>query len=438
MKKSAKFSFENGGGHDIVFYGDYITVWIQKPGTNKFYETDIYITPYSEIAYPLIIGEPTLRRIGYRLVLLDSNKKQVLFKHEQETIAFDIDKDSQQWEMIDYLGGHNLSELQRQNEESKENDDEHKKQVEGDGSHDPQVEGLNDFVGLEEIEIKDAPILSEIINSQRAVKAVDSEINETPKDELLKNTLDAESLPKELDDESKSDKPHIFMQRHRNIMINIPRHNAKYRKRRKRKTKKERREQRLRHQYVKHGLKTQDNKLLKKQIGQNCIIDEEIKDSQEESEVEEDEPEQQPPASCLESINKQTKHPITSKPPLSTVSAMKTKRIVRHNNSKYQTISNNKLNRHYVTKHNEIKHYKMMQKINTLETLLNFIDKYKYNGNVTEKVKNDIKTMIKDVYLRKGLNISKRLMIILVKYATRIGSEKFDFGRLDNIKYCSC
>ena len=120
MRKRNKFPVENGGGHDVVFSGDYITVWMIKPKTRQFYETDIYITPYDEIAYPLIIGDPTLRRLNYHLAYFDKENSRILFKHNKETIAFDVHKNDRAWEMMDYLGGHSVEQLEKHVKDNEE------------------------------------------------------------------------------------------------------------------------------------------------------------------------------------------------------------------------------------------------------------------------------------------------------------------------------
>ena len=111
IKPGQKFPVENGGGHDVIFSGDHITVFFNKPGTEEFFEDDVYITPYDEIAYSLIIGGHTLLKLVYRILLFDNANKKILFKHSKEIRSFDVDKDSNQWSMIDYLGGHTLEEL---------------------------------------------------------------------------------------------------------------------------------------------------------------------------------------------------------------------------------------------------------------------------------------------------------------------------------------
>ena len=77
----------------------------------------------------------------------------------------------------------------------------------------------------------------------------------------------------------------------------------------------------------------------------------------------------------------------------------------------------------------------MIKQSFAIDQLLSNIQNYNYEGNVVDKVKQDIQNIIKGVYERKGINIAVELKDILVKYATRIGKEKFDFGRLTNVKY---
>ncbi|MCP5016061.1 MAG: hypothetical protein GY938_12440, partial [Ketobacter sp.] len=125
IQKSTKFPVENGGGHEIIFSGDYIKVWMELPNIEsqnpllndentpkKLIPTFVFITPYDEIAYPLIIGRPTLRRMNYMVTYLDPQSFKGYFKIKGDTHSFDIDKDNPLWDALPY----NTDEIQQSNE----------------------------------------------------------------------------------------------------------------------------------------------------------------------------------------------------------------------------------------------------------------------------------------------------------------------------------
>jgi hypothetical protein len=63
------------------------------------------------------------------------------------------------------------------------------------------------------------------------------------------------------------------------------------------------------------------------------------------------------------------------------------------------------------------------------------IHQISFNPKTPENIQNEIREIIKDIYKRKGFYIANRLKTILINYADRIGKEKFDIGKVSNVKF---
>ena len=69
---------------------------------------------------------------------------------------------------------------------------------------------------------------------------------------------------------------------------------------------------------------------------------------------------------------------------------------------------------------------------NKINELLN---NFEFDTNCLPHIREEIMKITKDVYDRKGYEASNGLKLILLQYSNRIGTEKFDIGRLNFIKY---
>jgi hypothetical protein len=63
------------------------------------------------------------------------------------------------------------------------------------------------------------------------------------------------------------------------------------------------------------------------------------------------------------------------------------------------------------------------------------IEQFNFHPNTSTKIQNEIRQIIKDVYQKHNYYIANRLKTILLKYTEQIGNEKFDIGKIPNIKF---
>ena len=81
--------------------------------------------------------------------------------------------------------------------------------------------------------------------------------------------------------------------------------------------------------------------------------------------------------------------------------------------------------------------YKNKRKLKLLDKKLlkDNLRNYKFHKETTDKIRNDIKTIIKDVHKRKGLFIASELKDILMQYQNRIATQKYDIGIIEGVEY---
>ena len=110
-QKGQAMMVQNGGGEDIEWDGTFYWLWVRHPAyKNVHIKMPFYRSP-KELPYDIIIGRRGMLQLGLRVRLTNAIDTEVVYHHPRENVLYDVSRDSNTWQMMDYCHGNSLSEL---------------------------------------------------------------------------------------------------------------------------------------------------------------------------------------------------------------------------------------------------------------------------------------------------------------------------------------